>query len=221
MAARNFFTVPRLHVSTHTTNNIYIIGYDDFGLGTAGIFAWYSTNGGNSFTKTTLRLFDSQGVGQVFNPHANLAETRWLISAAFNPDGLFLSTTGITGTFNQVTLSIPPVTGPVFSPEGITESPSTDGLASYVCTGDSRLFRLAGGVANVIGLLPAPTFDGLTTGHGFGGWPYNNNQIQLSSLAKMWQSTDGGVSWIEKTGNAADFCVSTRVFRNLVPIWIE
>ena len=136
------------------------------------------------------------------------------------------STNGISGTWTQINPSIGADYGhgPA-TQEGFTESPSqTGGTGLYLAAvtgqgGGSRLYRYNGSSWDNINVGAAGDF----YGYGFGGWPYNNLQMQMFDAglgnAKVARSIDGGYNWIDATGNLATLVSGLNQMRYLVPVW--
>lgn len=195
----------------------------------------YSTNGGISWSTTTVTMDNQGSGGYLFIPHTHndadniiyLTRRGYGGSAA---NCTLITTSGILGTWTQLLDTNPPDGQPrigSINGESLTESPAIEagtGVYQIVysnATTSSRMFRWNlttrtivhgdfGSVSNV--------------GLGLGGWPYNNLMVQMHNAGfgtgHVGRSENGGVNWIEATGNLLTLLPSTTSVRYLVPIWV-
>ena len=214
-------------VSQHTTDRIWVCDVD------VGLKTWiyYSSNGGATFAQHdigTIVLSAAVGVN-LFVPYSSLGDSLiyigmrgWLAKSTSGPvpaAGGFADISPIHASLTYGPSSTSEVEG-----EPLTESPSSSGnnlLMMGRRGNNTGLWKYDGSAWTEIQWIEE---DVRWNGQAFGGWPYNSLQMQVHDAGfgagHIGRSIDGGVSWIEATGNllTAIQATTTQV-RWLVPVW--
>lgn len=218
-------------ISSHTTSKVYIAQID---VWKGGIKLRYSSDGGATFTTYTIpsHVLEDDGFPILFIPFNSNDQTIYLgdvRNPSNNSSSVWCSTTGPSGVFNDITPTVGAVRyGPNYM-EAMTESPFSDGYHLYLM-GSEKSFNGANG-ASALFMWKGASWVTLQTsvtttwvGHAFGGWPYNNLQLQAHDAGfgsgHIGSTVDAGVTWTEKTGNLLTLQASTVKVSYLVPIWV-
>ncbi len=219
-------------VSQHDINRVYI----SFGHVSDNMGILYSLNGGLSWSNKNTGIVSSAWShgGALFIPYQNNSDDN-LIFIMGDPAGgsgqasFGKTTTGVAGTWTSLSSQMISDIGVcVGSPyiDGITESPSVIGGTGIIFMGRRQTAISDTYVVSYNGsnftLLASVSSIAYYDGYGLGGWPANNTQLQVNNAGfgagGVGRSLDGGVTWINRTGNLATIGVTTNV-KFLVPIW--
>lgn len=195
---------------------------------------FYSDNGGGSFSEYN---FSSENFTShdsfAFAPHLNGNNVIYLFNTTLGAiDGgaarMLKSTTGPSGPWTDIstTFSGNDIAG--LSRYGsMTESPASDGTNLFVAATDdvsttnSALLKYSGSSWTIL----QSNTDLRWGGYGFGGWPYNNLRLQMHNAGfgagKVGRSADGGVTWINATGNLATASGGATLIDYIIPIWVD
>jgi len=227
----SFIGIFGIAVSQYDINHVYVsIG------GTVGspfkCRVHYSSDAGQNWSSTDIEsiagVLHTNGAA-VFLPYNNNPND--LLVFAGTPGttgsgeaGVWKSTNGISGPWTLITPTGDFGRGPA-TPESFTESPSQGGgtglyIGSVSGQGAaSRLYRYDGSTLTEIQVGAAGDY----YGWGFGGWPYDNQRLQMDNaelgVGKVGRSINGGASWIDATGNLATLISGFSQIRYLVPSW--
>ena len=211
-------TYPYFWLSQHTIQKIWIAGTSNRIL--------YSSDGGASFTAYSPSLPDADAPFVIFIPFDSNDARIYLSTFGGANVHIFKSTTGpVPSTFTDISPSAGGYPVSTIVPEGMTESPSSTGSNLYaMCTQNNQnigaLMKYDGSawVQKTIGVAAE------WRGFGFGGWPYDSLKMQVCNAefgaGKIGRSEDGGVTWLDATGNLASLGSFVNGVKYLVPIWV-
>lgn len=224
-------------LSQNTPNKVFTC---PGGLNVGDTVLYYSTDGGTTWSNVNIATWGGSNQAAVFVPPANNPND--LIIFLGNSEGpgsalpsVHKTTTGPTGFSN-----ISPTRteggktiryGPIWL-DGFTESPSNPGgtglyLAAHRARGSiidpivdgSALLKYDG--STWTWLHTETTGTHIWQGPSLGGWPYNNDRLQMYATDAGGQvalSLDDGVTWSDQTGNLAS--ISAGIVKYIVPVWI-
>ena len=229
IADSSFITCYGIAVSQYDWRHVYVsIGGIRGGFTTGfQVRVHYTSDAGLSWSSADIESvggFNHANGAALFLPYQGNGDDQILFvgtpgCAGSGEAGVWKSAAGIGGSFTLITPTGDFGRGPA-TPEAFDGGADSLYIPSVQGQGAGSVFLFYDG-ASVAQINSGAA--GAFYGDGFGGWPYSSLQKQMHDgglgIGKIARTVDGGVNWLDATGNLSSLLSSVEQVRYLVPSW--